>query len=887
MEVCNRCKKGHLRSEGRFAQMMVILVFLLLLPHIACQAQVLKCGMWNSYLTIPKYYQSGDFIYGGIVFQASYVRPHNFSNYPSGPPLKKIIVTENYQHILALAFAVKEINKNPQILPNTTLGFKIYDSFLRPRWIYHAIMQFISPNKKLVPNYKCENHDNLLAVIAELVADVSQEIPIVLGIYKFPQLMCGSATVETESNNLHSSYQMIPSGFHLYRGILQLLHHFNWRWIVLIAANGENLAWFMTIMFPKFSNRGICFAVIESFTSLYLCYDAYTEITKCAMEFYYKVTNSKANVLVSYGDTHSMIFLIYLVSIDAINKSKGKVWILTVGMELKNVVRKSRWDIRGFHGALSLALHSNELPGFRQFIQNRNPSNVKGDGFIKDFWALAFHCKFQDSVLGSMSGNICTGEEKLETLPQHVFPRSVTGHSYIIYNAVYAVAHALHAMYSSIPKRRAMLKGERRKQQQPWQLHHFLKMVSFNNSAGENVFFDQNGELVPRFDIINWITFPNQSFIRVKVGSMDPRAPGDEAFTINKDAIIWHSWFNQVQPFSVCNANCQPGYRMKRKEGQPFCCYDCIPCPRGRMSDHKDMAECSTCPDDQYANKDQNLCLPKIVSFLSYEEPLGISLAMCSLSFSLITTLVIRTFMKHHNTPIVKANNQDLTYTLLISLLLCFLCAFLFIGRPEKVTCLLRQIAFGIVFTMAVSSVLAKTITVVLAFMATQPGARIKKWVEQSMANYIVLLCSIFQAGICVVWLATSPPFPDSDMHSVAEEIVLQCNESSSIMFYCVLSYMGLLAIASFTVAFFARRLPDSFNEAKCITFSMLVFCSVWLSFVPTYLSTKGKYMVAVEIFSILSSSAGLLGCIFSPKCYIILLRPELNKKEHVIRRKH
>nr|XP_056719680.1 vomeronasal type-2 receptor 26-like [Euleptes europaea] len=685
---------------------------------------------------------------------------------------------------------------------------------------------------------------------------------------------------------------MVPNEAHQYVGIIKLLQHFGWTWVGLFAVDddsGDHFLQDMELLFPQY---GICSAFTERIPNQ-VNWDTIHDINNIMSNMYLPFRDRKVGTFIFYGESRTIISfnsVMFLADPDyKENMSWRKVWIMTAQVDFALTGLQRAWDFQFFQGALSFRIHSNELLGFHDFLKKIRPSLERKDSFLKEFWEQAFTCSLHDLQDPENDDPLCTGEESLASLPGHVFEIGMSGHSYSIYNAVYGMAHALHTMRTSVSNHREIVWEKRLEfhDLQPWQLHLFLQRISFNNSAGETLSFSDNREMGDGFDIMNLVTFPNKTFVRVKVGSVNSNAPEGQVFILHGETIVWQAGFNQGLPMSVCSDYCHPGSQKKKKEGEKFCCYDCAPCPEGEISSHQDMVDCIRCPEDQYASKEKDECIKKVITFLSFEEPLGISLALLAVSFFLITALVLGVFIKNKDTPIVKANNRDITYTLLVSLLLCFLCSLLFLGKPSIVTCFLRQPAFGMVFSVAVSCVLAKTITVILAFMATKPGTGMRRWVGKRLANSIVFCCSLLQAGICMVWLGTSPPFPDLDMHSMADKIVAECNEGSVVMFYIVLGYLGLLSLISLAVAFIARKLPDSFNEAKFITFSMLIFCSVWMSFVPTYLSTKGKYMVAVEIFSILASSAALLAWIFSIKCFIILLRPELNSKEQLIRRKN
>ncbi|XP_070790800.1 vomeronasal type-2 receptor 26-like [Pituophis catenifer annectens] len=650
-----------------------------------------------------------------------------------------------------------------------------------------------------------------------------------------------------------------------YSAIVRVLLHFRWTLIGLLAPDTEEGDNFLRIFPPLLLRNGICVVISQQFSM-----SGDPEPLRDSSFSQWK----QVNVFVHFTE-HIIVshtFHIFHLTLDILSGPiREKIWITT---SLGNYIMTHLGYHKYIHSIWSF-----------EFLQKISPKYGAFEPFSfldSQYEDKNFQCSFPKHVFSVKGQKRCTQKTPVET--EDDLNGIFVENSDSVYIIFMTLAHVLKAAYLSRSWRRKKEAQETLEapRLQPWQFHPFLEKNEFYNLSFWNLYIDHNGEIAADMDIEFLVISPEGDLIKRKLGSIDR-----QRIIINEIALSWINLLNKSLPLSQCVESCHPGFVKRKREGEPACCYDCIPCPEGTISIHEDTEKCTKCPDEKYPNEDRIQCIPKVITFLSYEEQLGIILVSFALFLFLATGLVLIIFIKYLETPIVKANNRDLSYILLVSLLLCFLSPFLFIGQPRKATCLLRQTAFSIIFSVAVSSLLAKTITVVLAFLATKPGNQVKRWLGKSLANSIILSCSSVQIMICSIWLGISPPFCNSDFHSQPGEIILQCNEGSVFMFYITLSYMGFLAAICFTVAFLARNLPGAFNEAKLITFSMLVFCNVWVSFLPTYLSTKGKYMVAVQVFSILASSAGLLVCIFIPKCYIIILRPDLNTKEYLTTRRN
>ncbi|KAL1765585.1 vomeronasal type-2 receptor 116-like [Sigmodon hispidus] len=773
-----------------------------------------------------------------------------------------------YQFTLAFIFAIEEINRNTYILPNISLGFEIYHIH-RGQWdSMNEAFSCLTGRRKIIPNYTCRRKKKAASLITGTTWEKSARIGRLMNLYKYPQLSFGPFdTILSDRVQFSSLYQTAPTDSSMPEGIVMLMVHFRWTWVGLVLIDDHKGAEVQSTFKREMDRKRVCVAFVEMIPE-----SSNSIVIKSITTSHQNIMKSFANVVILYGANESKHGIMLLMAMNFIN---WKVWVMNSQWAINIISKSIIFDV--FHGSLIFAIHHVEIPDFRKFIQTYNPYKYPNDYYLATIWNMFFNCsvsKIDCKILGNCLPNV-----SLEMLPRNVWETDMTEESYNVYNSVYAVAHSLHEM--TLKEVEIHPYEEGRANIYPWKLHSFLKNIHFKNGAGIIVVLGSQRKLDAEYDILNLWNFPDSLRQKMKVGTFSLKAPQGQKLFLSEHMIQWAIGFTEL-PRSVCSESCISGFRKSAKEGKPSCCYDCSRCLDNEISNETDMEHCLRCPESHYANPGQNHCLKKEVTFLSYEDPLGKALTYLSLGFSTLTVGVLGVFVKYHYTPIVKANNQALTYILLVTLAFCFLCPLFFIGHPNTATCILQQITFEVLFSVALSTILAKSTTVILAFKITVPG-RLVRWIMISrVPNFIIPICTFIQLVLCGIWLSTSPPFIDSDVHSEHGHIIIICNKGSTIAFHSVLGYLCFMALGSYTTAYLSRNLPDTFNEAKFITFSMLVFFAVWINFLPVYHSTRGKTLVAMEVFSILASSIGLLSCIFVPKCYIILLRPHRNVLSHL-----
>ncbi|XP_041120314.1 extracellular calcium-sensing receptor-like isoform X2 [Polyodon spathula] len=847
-----------------------MLTLLLVLTALLTRAEEPVCRLQGR-PELPLFSKDGDIVIGGIFsFHNNLIDDKPVFNVVPKPLKCKDLNLVEYQFAVTMIFAIEEINNRTDILPGVSLGYTIYDACGSIQLAIRAALALINgPGKDTFSDKSCTKSSTAHAIIAQSGSSPTIGVATAVGPFHIPVIShFATCSCLSNKNEYPSFFRTIPSDYYQSRALAQLVKHFGWTWVGTIRSDNDYGNSGMATFVKAARQEGVC---IEYSEAIYRTYPR-EKIVKTVDT----IKKSSSKVIVAFTSFIDLEFLLkelLLQNVTGLQWIGSESWITN-----RNLTSKGSYMVLG--GAVGFSIRNAVITGLKEFLLNIRPSDTPG---LKEFWETVFSCTLTNTENTTLSIQ-CTGSEHLGEVKNQYTDVSELRITNNVYKAVYAAAYSLHNLFTCKSDKGSFANKtcENRTTTEPWQVLHYLKTVNFTTKNGESVYFDDNGDPTAKYELVNWQLTKEGKTQFVTIGIYDASLPQGKQFVMNNIRIVWADDQDRV-PKSVCSESCAPGTRKAVQKGKPVCCFDCIPCAEGEISNQTDSIDCVKCSLEHRSNEQKDGCILKDIEFLSFAEIMGILLAIFSLIGACLTAAIAIVFFLYRDTPIVRANNSELSFLLLFSLALCFLCALTFIGQPSEWSCMLRHTAFGITFVLCISCVLGKTIVVLMAFRSTLPGNNMMKWFGPAQQRLSVFAFTFIQALICTLWLTLSPPFPNKNIRSYKDRIILECDLGSAAAFYAVLGYIGFLAAMCFVLAFLARKLPDNFNEAKYITFSMLIFCAVWITFIPAYISSPGKYTVAVEIFAILASSFGLLFCIFVPKCYIILLKPEKNTKKHLM----
>lgn len=305
-------------------------------------------------------------------------------------------------------------------------------------------------------------------------------------------------------------------------------------------------------------------------------------------------------------------------------------------------------------------------------------------------------------------------------------------------------------------------------------------------------------------------------------------------------------WKNQTSspPISECAPPCKLG---EFKQGDK-CCWICSNCSKPWMY-LKNEFECEECPEGYWPTspyKDSCYKLPQQhMRWDSVHAIIPMVLALVGIN---CTLLVIITFIKHNDTPIVKASGRELSYMLLSGCLICYIMTFVLLAKPSTFVCTTQRFGVGFGFAVIYAALLTKTNRISRIFNSATKSAKRPAFISPKSQMVISSILISIQVMTTCIWLAVEVPgtrkhFPDESR----SEVVLKC-KIQDLSFLLSLGYNMILIIICTVYAVKTRKIPENFNESKFIGFTMYTTCIIWLAFVPIYFGTLNSFEVSISL---------------------------------------
>ncbi|NXW85624.1 TS1R1 protein, partial [Alopecoenas beccarii] len=685
-----------------------------------------------------------------------------------------------------------------------------------------------------------------VAVIGPDSTQLALTTAAILGVFLVPQISY-EASLETLSlKRLYPAFlRTIPSDRQQVKAIFLLLQQFGWTWVALLGSDNAYGRDGLDALYKLLSVSDVCVAYRGIIPTNK---DASSPELQNLVRI---LVDIRVNVTVIFSNRKSAHPFFEVVVQRNIT---GMVW---VGSEDWSVAQ-TIWQVPGIQSI---------GPVIGMLVEKTEPAMLERFEAWRAAEESVAECAGSVGAGGESAQLDCTQRctrcHSLARAPDVYDAQAV----FNVYSAVYSVAHGLHDLLGCASG--ACSKGT----VYPWQLLQKIKQVNFTLYKSR-ISFDANGDIHKGYDIVMWNwSGPSWAFDVIGTFSVNP-----DRLSIDQGKILWHTSNRQAPP-SLCSVPCQPGeWRLRQSRHQ--CCFTCVACPAGTFLNRSDLYSCQSCGADEWAPARSEACFKRTVEFLSWSEPLSWALLTLTVLLLLLMAALAVLFALNTSTPVVKSAGGKMCFLMLGSLACACSSLFCYFGEPTRHTCVLRVPLSALGFTVFLSCVATRSFQILCIFkLNARWPALYAAWLRRRGPLLFIAASTAAQAALCLAAEAASPSVPQRDYGVWAERVVLECGSSAAAS--AAAAFPVLLSAGCFALSYAGKDLPAGYNEAKCLTCSLLLHLAGSAAALCTQGAFRGRAEAAARVLGGLCVLGAALGGYFLPKALVIVLRPRLNTPGH------
>ncbi|XP_044297960.1 metabotropic glutamate receptor 5 isoform X3 [Varanus komodoensis] len=773
-------------------------------------------------------------------------------------------VREQYgiQRVEAMLHTLDRINQNQTLLPNITLGCEIRDSCWHSAVALEQSIEFIRDSlisaeeeeglMKCVDGSSSSFHGKkpIVGVIGPGSSSVAIQVQNLLQLFNIPQIAYSATSMDLSDKTLFKYFmRVVPSDAQQARAMVDIVKRYNWTYVSAVHTEGNYGESGMEAFKDMSAKEGICIAH---------SYKIYSNAGEQSFDKLLEKLRShlpKARVVACFCEG---------MTVRGLLMAMRRLGLAGEFLLLGSDGWADRYDVtdgyqREAAGGITIKLQSPDVKWFDDYYLQLQPETNHRNPWFQEFWQHRFQCRLKGSPQENTKFNkTCSSNLTLET--QHVQDSKMG----FVINAIYSMAYGLHNLQMALCPGYAGL-CDAMKPIDGRKLLDSLMKANFTGVSGDTISFDENGDSPGRYEIMNFKKMGKDYFDYINVGSWD-----NGELKMDDDE-IWSKKGSIIR--SVCSEPCDKGDIKVIRKGEVSCCWTCTRCKENEFV--FDEYTCKACELGSWPNHDLTGCDLIPVQYLRWGDPEPIAAVVFACLGLLATMFVTAVFIMYRDTPVVKSSSRELCYIILAGIFLGYLCTFCLIAKPQQIYCYLQRIGIGLSPAMSYSALVTKTnrIARILAGSKKKICTKKPRFMSACAQLVIAFLLICIQLGIIIALFIMEPPDIKHDYPSI-REVYLICN-TTNLGVVTPLGYNGLLILSCTFYAFKTRNVPANFNEAKYIAFTMYTTCIIWLAFVPIYFGSN--YKIITMCFSVSLSATVALGCMFVPKVYIILAKPERN----------